>query len=233
MHFAGAVAAGIAAAAGDWRRDLALAVHDRDTVKAAVGATPIGASANPDALAKVVAEITRAGWVAGLDQAQRSLGVALTAEVTDWGAWSPGWEAAAAQVSATGLDEVLSTSTKTAQGITDTALERLSTTMQAGLTAGDSSDTIAAAMSDVISDPAKAAEIAVTEANRAMSAASIATYSANGVTQWDWLVSDPCLLCADQEAGNPHDVGDDTPPQHPMCRCALSPLGPSEDPFSD
>jgi Papain fold toxin 1, glutamine deamidase len=65
--------------------------------------------------------------------------------------------------------------------------------------------------------------IAIPETNRAYNAASIDTYQAAGLTEWEWVAYDEaCDECSSQE-GN-HSIGDPYPPEHPNCRCGVSPV---------
>jgi SPP1 gp7 family putative phage head morphogenesis protein len=72
--------------------------------------------------------------------------------------------------------------------------------------------------------------VAVTETARAMTQASLDAYQANGVDQWNWILSDgACPVCEAQRDDNPHELNDTAPPIHPNCRCAVSPIVPGGD----
>jgi SPP1 gp7 family putative phage head morphogenesis protein len=77
---------------------------------------------------------------------------------------------------------------------------------------------------DVVS-PARAETIANTEMNRATTEASVATYAENEVAQVDWLAeADACPECEANAEASPYALSEaPKPPQHPNCRCALSP----------
>jgi SPP1 gp7 family putative phage head morphogenesis protein len=79
-------------------------------------------------------------------------------------------------------------------------------------------------------DADRAFTIANTETNRAMSQASMATYTQNGITGVTWSgEEDDCDICqGNQDAGiiatgDDFPSGDSEPPGHPNCRCAISP----------
>lgn len=72
--------------------------------------------------------------------------------------------------------------------------------------------------------------IARTESCDALEQAFIDRSKDMGVTGKEWVTSDPCDICAENEAEGivPIDHvfsgGVDRPPQHPKCRCALAPV---------
>jgi SPP1 gp7 family putative phage head morphogenesis protein len=75
----------------------------------------------------------------------------------------------------------------------------------------------------------RALTIASTEINRAMSAATLDKLSGLGVEYKQWILdADPCEICiANAEQGaiavdEDFDSGDDAPPAHPNCRCAVA-----------
>ena len=146
----------------------------------------------------------------------------------DWSKWTPGDSEAAAKVKGPGLQRLLDDKglTSALDDLTQTQISRIGNALAASLSAGDSVDTAANSIAEVVDDDARAWVIADTEVARSMVAASMDTYTANDVTQWDLVTSDgACEDCIDVESNNPHDVSDDEdqPPNHPVCRCAASP----------
>ena len=82
----------------------------------------------------------------------------------------------------------------------------------------------------------RAAMIAATETARAMSAAMLDKLGAVGVEYKQWIPSaDACEIClanVDQGAipvDDEFDSGDDAPPAHPNCRCAVAGARPPEE----
>jgi hypothetical protein len=76
--------------------------------------------------------------------------------------------------------------------------------------------------------------IAITEQNRAMSAATINRYREMQIGEMEWEVSDPCPKCAQNAnqvvpIGGTFNSGNTQPPAHPNCRCALLPVIPDFD----
>jgi SPP1 gp7 family putative phage head morphogenesis protein len=81
-----------------------------------------------------------------------------------------------------------------------------------------------------ISGRTRALLIARTETAAAYSQGSLAAYKASGVVSGvEWLVSDPCPICAELDGkvvklGDEFAPGIDAPPAHPQCTCAIAPV---------
>ncbi len=142
-------------------------------------------------------------------------------DAVDWGSWTPGNAAAADVLSSAGLQGMLDQIGATLDGITQTNVERIGNTLADGIAAGDSVQSIGGDISDMVGDDGRALIIANTETARAVSEASMSTYDANGITQYQWLAeSDACPECSDNADNGPYDVGDDpdpSQPAHPNC----------------
>jgi len=152
----------------------------------------------------------------------------------DWGEWEPGDPAAAAQVaSKAGLADLLEKyGIAEIKSIAEDKLGDLASAISDAVSAGDSSQTLARAIAGMVADPDRAQMIAQTEIARAVSAGSMDSYTAAGVTATRWLDSPDervCEACEDNAAAGPVPVGDDfpsgdpAPPAHPLCRCAAAP----------
>ncbi|MBL7487101.1 hypothetical protein [Frankia sp. AgW1.1] len=161
----------------------------------------------------------------------------------NWDDWTPGSIPAARQ--AAKLDQLIATavgrndqwSDRAAQrgsllaSIEDHRLDRLAIAVSDAVARGDSVDTLAKVLRDVLDDPKWAETVATTEMARAMSAASLGSYVDAGLEAVEWLASPTsCEVCQDNEAAGPIPMGslfpsgDDGPPQHPRCVCSLSPV---------
>lgn len=168
-------------------------------------------------------------------------GQALSATI-DWDSWTPGSIPAARQ--AAQLDQLIATavgrsdqwSNRAAQrgsllaSIEDHRLDRLAAVVADAVARGDSVDSLAKVLRDVLDDPAWAETVATTEMARAMSAASLASYADAGLEAVEWLASPTsCEICQENEAAGPIPMGslfpsgDDSVPAHPRCTCSLSP----------
>jgi hypothetical protein len=192
-----------------------------------------------DALRAAYGDAYAAG---GLAAAQQLPATALSANLagvfgtTDpaaaWAAWEPGNLDAAALLSDGGFAALLDGTAVTVDGITGALLDQMGSRLADGALNGDSVDTIAASLGDLVDDPARAFTIADTEIARAVEAASQGQYAAQGVAQWEWLLSPgACDECVDDQSGGPYEVGSGPDvPAHPRCRCSSSPLDPGATP---
>lgn len=196
-----------------------------------------GLTTNPKPLGEALAGIYAEGYLIGAKEALGFLrdagntvsvtGLAVKADAIDWSQWVPGNPGAAAQLAGldggAGLGVLLRASDVTIQSIQETRLEQLAGVLADGAKKGESVDAIASRLTELLDDPSRAEMIANTELNRAVTESTLDTYRQNGIEQFDVLVYNPCPICSDEEAANPHDLGDDAPPFHPTCRCAASP----------
>lgn len=159
-----------------------------------------------------------------------------TVEV-DWGNWTPGDLTAARRImTADGsirpwLD-LLRDAGITIKRIADNRLEEVARCLHDGLQRGLSPDQIAKDLQRTINDPAWCKLVAVTETNRAMSAATLDTYEVAGIDSSEWMTAldqRVCKRCKANEDAGPvrlgqrYPSGDYHPPGHPRCRCALVP----------
>jgi Phage Mu protein F like protein len=181
-------------------------------------------------LADLLRSIYRDGWQLGVGAALAAAGRAgfkVPDSGVDWSAWRPGNQPAAQ--AAEGLAELLQRADVVIQGVNDNTLQAISGVLAESAAAGDSVDTTARALRDVLDDPDHARVIAHTELARAVGAASLDTYAFNDIPGKSWLTYQPCPICeANEEAGAikldaSFPSGDDAPPAHPNCRCSLVP----------
>ncbi|WP_439947173.1 phage minor head protein [Streptomyces sp. BBFR109] len=180
-----------------------------------------------------VYELHAEGYVIG----ERSATAVLSGQATvDWSTWKPGHADAARLVqptgAATGLETLLDDAGITIRSIAANRMDRLAQALSDALAAGDSVDTLAGTLRGILDDPAWAERVAVTEIARAVSAATLNTYTVNGIRQVSWLVSPDqrtCAICINNESvggipvGASFPSGATQPPQHPSCRCSLLP----------
>jgi SPP1 gp7 family putative phage head morphogenesis protein len=142
----------------------------------------------------------------------------------DWSTWKPGSPGAAAKVAGGGLKDLLDATSTTIKGINDTTLARIGDAIANGLIAGenatDATLAILRSVDELLADPSRAEMIAITEGNRAYSASSIDSMKDAELPGFVWLAYDgACEDCAEMEGD--HDFGDEYPPLHPNCRCAV------------
>ncbi|MGB9152329.1 MAG: phage minor head protein [Alphaproteobacteria bacterium] len=137
-----------------------------------------------------------------------------------------GAEAAGEQINADpianlpSVKELLDKAHLTIKNITDTQMDQISTAVKDGLMNGSPASVISDQINAGLLDASRADLIAVTEGNRAYNAATTDSFQAAGISQFNWnAYDDACPECLDLEAGSPYEVSDDTPPDHPNCRC--------------
>jgi SPP1 gp7 family putative phage head morphogenesis protein len=174
-------------------------------------------------------------WTEGYILGDRSAAAAVFGRRVDWGAWIPGDPDAANLVLGHdglggGLQRLLSAAGIQIKSIGNGRFDDLARSLALSLERGDSVDTLARDLRDILDNAGRAQMVAVTEIARAVSAASLDSYRANGIPGKEWLIaSGACAICQDNaDAGViPLDAefpsGDDAPPGHPRCRCAPGP----------
>ena len=159
----------------------------------------------------------------------------------DWGAWVPGDPQAASIVLGVdglgeGLQRMLNASDITIKSLGGGRFDDLAQAIALAVENGDSVQTLARDLRDILDNGARAEMVAVTEIARAVSAASLDTYRANGIEYASWLSAEDgrvCVTCEENAANGPYPLADfPEMPGHPKCRCAPGPVvnvGPGAD----
>jgi SPP1 gp7 family putative phage head morphogenesis protein len=156
---------------------------------------------------------------------------------TDWGGWTPGDYLAAEALLGddglgAGLADLLARAGVTIRSIAANRLDELAQVLAQAADEGWSSGKLARLLRDVLDDPRWARLVAVTEGARASTASTLARYGMNGVEGKEWMSAEDSRVCQDcndneLEGAIPlssfFENGDDGPPAHPDCRCALAP----------
>jgi hypothetical protein len=157
----------------------------------------------------------------------------------NWNDWVPGHpEAARLLIEPGGLERLLRESGAVASRLAEGRLDQIGRIIGEGLADGLSPKEIAGRLRALVNDPDWAYMTAVTETNRAMSAASVMQYREAGLLFKGWLTAFDqrvCKICHENERlpdGRPRVVpidelfpsGDPWPPGHPRCRCAPIPV---------
>lgn len=205
-------------------------------------AKALAAALTPDtsALAAVLADVAADSFIAGLlagylqlmVQASTPLAKGALAKgdekAPNWDHWEPGDITASNVVVQGGLGDVLNAQQVAIQGIGGTALEQLGNVIGVSVGSGEPVDELAKNLAQYgYTSPERADMIAHTESSRAVSVAAFEAYDANGVGQWNLVLSSgACEECADVAAGGPYTLAqtDDIPPIHPYCRCTSEPF---------
>jgi SPP1 gp7 family putative phage head morphogenesis protein len=205
--------------------------HDIELARAALAAQSLDLAPAADALA----ESYGAAYVVGAHAGRTTIGGLPAPDwdsAIDWSHWTPGDLRSAAELLGTdggrGLQALLANAGVTISSIADNRLDDLARALADGVANGDSTSTVAASLADLLSDPDRAEMIARTEVARAMTTASLDTYAENGIGQKEFLTSDPCPECQENEDAGAIATDDDfpngDPPVHPNCQCALLPV---------
>jgi hypothetical protein len=181
-------------------------------------------------LASVFAAMYADGFLTGvkggyeaLDSSAPASELTAIISATDWDKWTPGSPQTAALLDNGGFKALLDSADITIQGVDGTTLDRMAAILANSIANGDNMATTAKALGEVVDSESRAMMIARTETARAMVAGSMTAYRDAGIEQWNWLPGE-CALCLDRAAGSPYSMDDDTPPLHPGCTCAVSPI---------
>jgi hypothetical protein len=153
----------------------------------------------------------------------------------NWETWKPGDAASAIILKPPkAFQNLLKQQGITFKGFSDTTLRDLGNAIGEAIELGLDARTSAKRIMNHVASPARALSIAITEQNRAISEATKERYLSAGLQKMEWLVFDPCEICAKNEGvkniiNQPFPSGDTQPPAHPNCRCALAPVIPGMD----
>ena len=191
----------------------------------------------------VMERVYAEGWVTGEAGANEAIAEAYEKrkaaddDLIDWSTWNPGDYAAALLLKPSkAFQRFLASFGIILKDITNTTVNDIGTALADALEQGLSANQAAKLIKNHVASPARALTIAITEQNRAMSAATINRYKEMQIGQMEWEVSDPCPKCAMNAGqvvpiGGTFNSGNTQPPAHPNCRCALLPVIPdfSED----
>jgi SPP1 gp7 family putative phage head morphogenesis protein len=193
---------------------------------------------NMMALMGVLERVYAEGWVTGTAAADEAIAQAKEArkafegDLIDWSKWNPGDEAAALLIRPTkAFERFLSSFGVTLKELTNTTVNDIGNSIADALEQGLSANQAAKLIRRNVATSSRALTIAITEQNRAMSAATINRYKEMQIPEMEWEVSDPCPKCAQNanqvvRIGGTFNSGNTQPPAHPNCRCALLPVIP-------
>lgn len=148
----------------------------------------------------------------------------------DWDTWTPGDEISALILKPSkAFQRLLERQGITLKEMSNTTLRDIGNALGEAISLGLSPTQAASLINRSIADPSRALTIAITESNRAISYATISRYKEAGLEQMEWMTSDPCDVCAENDGevvpiGGVFPSGDTQPPVHPHCRCVLLPV---------
>jgi SPP1 gp7 family putative phage head morphogenesis protein len=193
---------------------------------------------NMMALMGVLERVYAEGWVTGEAAADEAIAKAKEArkaaddDLIDWSTWNPGDAAAALLIRPSkAFQRFLASFGINLKEMTNTTVNDIGNSIADALEQGLSANQAAKLIKRNVATSSRALMIAITEQNRAMSAATINRYREMQIGQMEWEVSDPCPKCALNAnqvvpIGGTFNSGDTQPPAHPNCRCALLPVIP-------
>ena len=231
-HYAPLIAAALKNSTSGITRAVRQAMSAKKAVDDDAGAAASdNISISPSEVAAILRNLIADSYLVGSHVAAEQVGggakviqsLESAAQAVDWATWEPGNVTAANLVADGGLQDLLDRAGITINSVIDNDIDHLGNVLAEGIARGDSADTLASSISDAVSS--NAYMIADTECARAVSAASQATYAANGVGQWEWVAQDSaCEICQGNKDDGPYDVGSGPDlPAHPICRCSDTP----------
>ena len=183
--------------------------------------------------AYVLGDAAAAEWIERARQAQKAPQVLI-----DWSKWKPGDKATALLLRRPrGFRLLLQQAGIIIRDMKRTTLDDIGTALADSIELGLDAVRASRLIAQHVASPSRALTIAITEQNRAMTAASVERYKEAEIGQVEWEVSDPCPKCAQNAnvvvtIGQSFPSGNTQPPAHPHCRCVLLPLIPGSDEYN-
>ena len=183
------------------------------------------------AINSVMQNLYAEGFAVGKESAREQLDSAYESKF--WDDWKPGDVSAARLVAGNGLQELLDGyGIQTIKSVAQTRMKDLANALAEGFEEGDSADTIAKDIRQILITPQRAQMIAGTELARATVQASVKEYVKADQDAKAWSGTPDDRICPgckkNVEAGyipigNAFPSGALWPPGHPECRCAPMP----------
>lgn len=183
--------------------------------------------------AYVLGDAAAAEWIERAKQMQKAPDVFI-----DWSKWKPGDRVTALFLRRPGaFRRLLEEAGATIRELSRTTLDDIGTALADSIEMGLDAVSASKLIARHVASPSRALMIAITEQNRAMTAATVERYKEAEIGQVEWEVSDPCDKCAQNAnqvvtIGQSFPSGNTQPPAHPHCRCVLLPIIPGSDEFN-
>lgn len=184
--------------------------------------------------AYVLGDAAAAEWIERATQMQKAPDVFI-----DWSKWKPGDRVAALFIRRPkAFRRLLEDAGVTIRELSRTTLDDIGTALADSIELGLDAVSAGKLIARHVASPARALMIAITEQNRAMTAATMERYREAEIGKVEWEVSDPCAKCAQNAnvvvtIGTSFPSGNTQPPAHPHCRCVLLPIIPGADEYND
>lgn len=183
--------------------------------------------------AYALGDVAAGEWIARAEMAQKAPEVFI-----DWSKWKPGDLVASLFLrKPRAFRKLLESMDITIRELSRTTLDDIGTALADSIELGLDAVSASKLIARHVASPARALTIAITEQNRAMTAATIERYREAEIDQVEWEVSDPCDKCAQNAnvvvgIGQSFPSGNTQPPAHPHCRCVLLPIIPGAEEYN-
>lgn len=196
---------------------------------------------NNDALATALIRLWAEAWVLGDDAAGEALfegrqAMKAVEGTVDWSKWKAGDRVAALMLrKPKAFQKILDDMGIALKGMDKTSMDRIGTALADSIELGLSPTSAAKLINNAVGNPARALTIAITETSRVLNVAAVTRYKDAGLESMKWMTvlsvaggSVACEKCAPNNGvvikiGGSFPSGNDQPPAHPHCRCALLP----------
>lgn len=182
----------------------------------------------------ILGDAAAAEWIRRAQEAQKAPEVFI-----DWSKWKPGDQVAALFLRRPkAFAKLLEQTGVLIRELSRTTIDDIGTALADSIEQGLSAVQASRLIAHHVASPSRALTIAITEQNRAMTAATMARYQQAEIAKVEWEVSDPCDKCAQNAnvvvvMGQSFPSGNTQPPAHPHCRCVLLPIIPGSDEYND
>ena len=189
-------------------------------------------------LSNLYGDAGMAGTKMALDQiggaAKIGTGIEGLVAGMNWDKWKPGNPKAALEMADGRMRSMLTSLDITLKQIAETTQDRIGNVIADGISQGLAAREIAAGIYALLDEtsltyPDRGDVIAITESNRAFNGAAMDSYAEADLPGWEWITYDNVCDECEAEAGE-HAIGDDYPPLHPNCRCAVVGMAPTYSP---
>lgn len=175
-------------------------------------------------------------WIERAKEAQKALDPKV---LIDWENWKPGNDLINSLLlrKPRGFRLLLQQAGIIIRDLKRTTLDDIGTALADSIELGLDAVRASRLIAQHVASPSRALTIAITEQNRAISAATVERYKEAEINLVEWEVSDPCPKCAQnanviRPIGQAFPSNNTQPPAHPHCRCVLLPLIPGSDEYN-
>lgn len=203
--------------------------------------TMLNVNVNMQPLTEVIIRVLAEGYALGETFADEQVAMARFTKkaedgsYVDWDKWRPGDRASALTLRPPkAFADLLQSQGVTLRDLSETTVRDIGNGIADAIELGLPAQRSAKNIARYVANPARALSIAITEQNRAISAATLSRYKESEIERVEWQTSSPCAKCAANQGqvvnlGAAFNSGGTQPPVHPNCRCVLLPVIPDFD----